>query len=169
MVISYSFLVALMNSFLRKFMQKAELIVEDFRKLCDPSMTCFEPEALGNLIEGMDFHKFYFDNSMLLFSFTYIFHSVLRIFCGSSCFSKAVSVSQMLWELQPEMSFRGMWMHFMISFVSLRHWVAECTWTSFWNSGWSRMKAIEALLMGCSIRSVFLPKVVWRELSRFSR
>lgn len=26
-------------------------------------MTCFEPETLGNLIEGMDFHKFYFDNS----------------------------------------------------------------------------------------------------------
>lgn len=25
-------------------------------------MTAFEPEALGNLIEGMDFHKFYFDN-----------------------------------------------------------------------------------------------------------
>lgn len=25
-------------------------------------MTCFEPETLGNLIEGMDFHKFYFDN-----------------------------------------------------------------------------------------------------------
>lgn len=24
-------------------------------------MTCFEPETLGNLIEGMDFHKFYFD------------------------------------------------------------------------------------------------------------
>ena len=25
-------------------------------------MTAFEPEALGNLVEGMDFHKFYFDN-----------------------------------------------------------------------------------------------------------
>lgn len=24
-------------------------------------MTAFEPEAMGNLIEGMDFHKFYFD------------------------------------------------------------------------------------------------------------
>lgn len=27
----------------------------------DPSLTCFEPEALGNLVTGMDFHKFYFD------------------------------------------------------------------------------------------------------------
>uniref|UniRef100_A0A915DEK7 Calcium/calmodulin-dependent protein kinase II association-domain domain-containing protein n=1 Tax=Ditylenchus dipsaci TaxID=166011 RepID=A0A915DEK7_9BILA len=33
-----------------------------YARLCDPSMTCFEPETLGNLIEGMDFHKFYFDH-----------------------------------------------------------------------------------------------------------
>ena len=33
-----------------------------FRKFVDPQLTCFEPEAFGNLIEGMDFHKFYFDN-----------------------------------------------------------------------------------------------------------
>jgi calcium/calmodulin-dependent protein kinase (CaM kinase) II len=26
-------------------------------------MTCFEPEALGNLVQGMEFHKFYFDAS----------------------------------------------------------------------------------------------------------
>lgn len=32
------------------------------RKICDPHLTAFEPEALGNLVEGMDFHKFYFDN-----------------------------------------------------------------------------------------------------------
>lgn len=32
------------------------------RKICDPHMTAFEPEAIGNLVEGMDFHKFYFDN-----------------------------------------------------------------------------------------------------------
>ncbi|XP_055353842.1 calcium/calmodulin-dependent protein kinase type II subunit alpha-like isoform X1 [Paramacrobiotus metropolitanus] len=32
------------------------------RKLCDPSLTAFEPEALGHLVTGMDFHQFYFDN-----------------------------------------------------------------------------------------------------------
>ena len=32
------------------------------RKLTDPHLTCFEPEAKGNLVEGLDFHKFYFDN-----------------------------------------------------------------------------------------------------------
>uniref|UniRef100_A0A0K0EXQ5 CaMKII_AD domain-containing protein n=1 Tax=Strongyloides venezuelensis TaxID=75913 RepID=A0A0K0EXQ5_STRVS len=36
---------------------------EAYSKLCDSSMTCFEPETLGNLIEGMDFHKFYFDTN----------------------------------------------------------------------------------------------------------
>jgi hypothetical protein len=25
-------------------------------------MTAFEPDSLGNLVEGMEFHKFYFDN-----------------------------------------------------------------------------------------------------------
>ena len=29
--------------------------------LCDPSITCFEPEALGHLVGGLPFHKFYFD------------------------------------------------------------------------------------------------------------
>ncbi|XP_061880383.1 calcium/calmodulin-dependent protein kinase type II subunit beta-like isoform X2 [Entelurus aequoreus] len=35
---------------------------EAYAKICDPGLTCFEPEALGNLVEGMDFHRFYFDN-----------------------------------------------------------------------------------------------------------
>ncbi|XP_051936162.1 calcium/calmodulin-dependent protein kinase type II subunit gamma isoform X7 [Hippocampus zosterae] len=35
---------------------------EAYTRLCDPGLTSFEPEALGNLVEGMDFHKFYFDN-----------------------------------------------------------------------------------------------------------
>ncbi|XP_031731289.1 calcium/calmodulin-dependent protein kinase type II subunit gamma isoform X28 [Anarrhichthys ocellatus] len=33
-----------------------------YTMICDPGLTSFEPEALGNLVEGMDFHKFYFDN-----------------------------------------------------------------------------------------------------------
>ncbi|XP_067672566.1 calcium/calmodulin-dependent protein kinase type II delta chain-like isoform X3 [Haliotis asinina] len=35
---------------------------EAYTKLIDPHLTSFEPEALGNLIVGMDFHKFYFDH-----------------------------------------------------------------------------------------------------------
>ncbi|XP_061915581.1 calcium/calmodulin-dependent protein kinase type II subunit gamma isoform X11 [Entelurus aequoreus] len=35
---------------------------EAYTRICDPGLTTFEPEALGNLVEGMDFHKFYFDN-----------------------------------------------------------------------------------------------------------
>jgi ketosteroid isomerase-like protein len=32
-----------------------------YRELCHPELTCFEPEARGQLVEGMAFHKFYFD------------------------------------------------------------------------------------------------------------
>uniref|UniRef100_A0A8C3GBI6 calcium/calmodulin-dependent protein kinase n=1 Tax=Cyclopterus lumpus TaxID=8103 RepID=A0A8C3GBI6_CYCLU len=35
---------------------------EAYTRICDAGLTSFEPEALGNLVEGMDFHKFYFDN-----------------------------------------------------------------------------------------------------------
>jgi calcium/calmodulin-dependent protein kinase (CaM kinase) II len=31
-----------------------------YEELCDPSLTAFEPEALGHLVEGMEFHHFYF-------------------------------------------------------------------------------------------------------------
>ena len=33
---------------------------QTYQDLCDPSLTCFEPEALGQLIEGLAFHEFYF-------------------------------------------------------------------------------------------------------------
>ena len=32
-----------------------------YASLCEASITCFEPEALGHLVEGLPFHKFYFD------------------------------------------------------------------------------------------------------------
>jgi calcium/calmodulin-dependent protein kinase (CaM kinase) II len=32
-----------------------------YQELCDPSLTAFEPEALGQLVEGLEFHRFYFD------------------------------------------------------------------------------------------------------------
>jgi hypothetical protein len=31
-----------------------------YAELCDPTLTAFEPEARGQLVEGMEFHRFYF-------------------------------------------------------------------------------------------------------------
>lgn len=42
-------------------------VMYNFRKICDPGLTSFEPEALGNLVEGTDFHRFYFENGRFLF------------------------------------------------------------------------------------------------------
>ncbi len=39
------------------------IVAADWKKygeLCDPSLTCFEPEAEGHLVAGMAFHHFYF-------------------------------------------------------------------------------------------------------------
>lgn len=33
---------------------------DSYVELCDPSLTCFEPEAVGHLVEGLEFHHFYF-------------------------------------------------------------------------------------------------------------
>jgi calcium/calmodulin-dependent protein kinase (CaM kinase) II len=32
-----------------------------YQRLCEPTLTAFAPEALGHLVEGMSFHRFYFD------------------------------------------------------------------------------------------------------------
>ncbi|MFO0926905.1 MAG: DUF4440 domain-containing protein [Gemmataceae bacterium] len=32
-----------------------------YAELVDPSLTCYEPEAPGQLVEGMEFHHFYFN------------------------------------------------------------------------------------------------------------
>lgn len=33
---------------------------ETYTALCDPTISAFEPESRGVLVEGMDFHRFYF-------------------------------------------------------------------------------------------------------------
>jgi hypothetical protein len=33
---------------------------ETYSALCDPTLTAFEPESRGQLVEGMEFHNFYF-------------------------------------------------------------------------------------------------------------
>ena len=33
-----------------------------YQQLCHPALTCFEPEAKGHLVEGMAFHRTYFEN-----------------------------------------------------------------------------------------------------------
>ena len=35
---------------------------ETYARLCDSSLTAREPEGVGHLIEGMAFHRHYFDN-----------------------------------------------------------------------------------------------------------
>ena len=36
---------------------------ETYESLCDSELTCFEPETKGHLVEGLEFHRFYFTNS----------------------------------------------------------------------------------------------------------
>ena len=31
-----------------------------YQELCDPSLTAFEPESRGQIVEGLGFHRFYF-------------------------------------------------------------------------------------------------------------
>lgn len=33
---------------------------KQYQELCDPGLTCFEPESMGQLVTGMEFHHFYF-------------------------------------------------------------------------------------------------------------
>ena len=39
----------------------AEADWNTYSDLCDDSLTCFEPEARGHLVEGLGFHRYYFE------------------------------------------------------------------------------------------------------------
>lgn len=32
-----------------------------YQELCDPSLTALEPESVGQVVAGLDFHRFYFE------------------------------------------------------------------------------------------------------------
>ncbi|NXI00161.1 KCC2D kinase, partial [Pachycephala philippinensis] len=67
---------------------------EAYTKICDPGLTSFEPEALGNLVEGMDFHRFYFENGKYSLFFSgqgVLFFSEFCYRCFSVCFCSAHS------------------------------------------------------------------------------
>ncbi|RWS09450.1 Calcium/calmodulin-dependent protein kinase type II alpha chain-like protein [Dinothrombium tinctorium] len=62
--------IALLEKRKKEIISLTETLIEGISKcnyelysqLCDRNMTCFEPESNGNLISGLQFHKFYFDN-----------------------------------------------------------------------------------------------------------
>ncbi|NXS09438.1 KCC2D kinase, partial [Neodrepanis coruscans] len=56
---------------------------EAYTKICDPGLTSFEPEALGNLVEGMDFHRFYFENGKCSFFISQ--SSAVLCGCDAAC------------------------------------------------------------------------------------
>lgn len=49
-----------------------------YTRLVEPSLSCFEPEAGGQLIEGTDFHRFYFD--ACTFSISFNLHTTIISF-----------------------------------------------------------------------------------------
>ncbi|MEO1996531.1 MAG: DUF4440 domain-containing protein [Planctomycetaceae bacterium] len=34
---------------------------DTYQRLCDPTLSAFEPEACGQLVQGLEFHRFYFE------------------------------------------------------------------------------------------------------------
>ena len=42
----------------------AESDWDSYQKRCDATLSCFEPESIGNLVTGMSFHRFYFDHAI---------------------------------------------------------------------------------------------------------
>ena len=52
----------LMELTLRLLESVADNDWDTYDDLCDSNLTSFEPEARGHLIDGMEFHRFYFDH-----------------------------------------------------------------------------------------------------------
>lgn len=70
----------------------SDLLLPVYRKICDPGLTSFEPEGLGNLVEGMDFHRFYFDNRKNITTSTVDIFTELKINPDSKVSSIPLSV-----------------------------------------------------------------------------
>ena len=69
---------------------------ETYTKLCDKDFTCFEPEASEQLISGLDFHKFYFDNKLTnIITKSTISNPNIRIFdsTGVVCYTRVLQIS----------------------------------------------------------------------------
>ncbi|MBB74685.1 MAG: DUF4440 domain-containing protein [Planctomycetaceae bacterium] len=57
------------DSLQRELIQRTGVLLEaicagdwqTYEAICDPGLTAFEPEARGQLVEGMEFHRFYFE------------------------------------------------------------------------------------------------------------
>ena len=81
-----------------------------YSKLCDFSMTCFEEETKGNLVQGLEFHKFYMENGRFIsVNSIYILsdnlsHEISRdwreLTCGGSSAPKTYDWVQ-CWDLAP--------------------------------------------------------------------
>lgn len=59
-----------------------------YQQLCDISLTAFEPEGMGTLIEGLSFHKFFFDNGTAVSTGSIqvsIQNPRVRLISGMSC------------------------------------------------------------------------------------
>ncbi|MBX7132815.1 MAG: DUF4440 domain-containing protein [Fimbriimonadaceae bacterium] len=66
---------------------------EAYASLCDPNLTCFEAESRGHCVEGLEFHRFYFENGGHLGNHvSTICAPIVREFgnTGLTCYSRLV-------------------------------------------------------------------------------
>ena len=67
---------------------------DTYQLLCDPTLSAFEPEALGNLVEGMEFHHTYFAHPSNLISRKSIIRSPHLRLLGDTAIVSYVRVVQ---------------------------------------------------------------------------